>query len=71
MPFLTLYLVGERGFSKQFATLALGVHGAAAIIGVLLGGYLADRVGRSVVMITSLVAGMVVLRVFGEIRGPA
>ncbi len=70
MPFLTLYLVGDKGLSKQFATLALGVYGAAAILGVLLGGHLADIIGRRVVMIASLLGGMIVLRFFGDIHWP-
>ena len=42
--FLVLYLTA-KGFSTELAALALGVYGAGAIVGVLLGGAMADRLG--------------------------
>jgi len=42
--FLVLYLT-QRGFSKEEAGIALGAYSVGAIVGVLLGGALADRLG--------------------------
>lgn len=42
--FIVLYLTAQ-GFSTAQATIALGVYGAGAIVGVLIGGMLADRLG--------------------------
>lgn len=43
--FLTLYLVRERGFSLEMASLALALSFLSASIGALIGGHLADRLG--------------------------
>jgi predicted MFS family arabinose efflux permease len=42
--FLVLFLTA-KGYSSEQATLALGVYGAGAVIGLLLGGAMADRIG--------------------------
>jgi MFS family permease len=57
--FLVLYLVEHRGMSNNHAGLALGVHGAGAIVGVLLGGWLSDRVGPRRTMVGSMVSSAV------------
>lgn len=71
LPFLTFYLVDELGLSVSFATMAMGVYGAGSIAGALLGGHLADRIGRRPVMLISLLGGAVVLRFFGLLGNPA
>lgn len=71
LPFLTLYLTAELGYSERFATLGMGAIGAGSIIGALVGGYLADRFGRRGVMVGSLFGGATVLLVFGWMRSPA
>lgn len=42
--FLVLFLTAE-GYSGERATLALGVYGAGSVVGVLVGGSLAERLG--------------------------
>ncbi|MFG3226851.1 MFS transporter [Kitasatospora sp. NPDC048194] len=42
--FLVLFL-GSKGYSKPETVLALGVYGGGAVLGVLVGGSLADRLG--------------------------
>ncbi|MFJ9691408.1 MFS transporter [Kitasatospora sp. NPDC101183] len=42
--FLVLFL-GSKGYSKAETVLALGVYGGGAVLGVLVGGSLADRLG--------------------------
>lgn len=70
LPFLTYYLVDELGLGVSFATVAMGVYGAGSIAGALLGGHLADRVGRRAVMLISLIGGAVVLRFFDRFHSP-
>ncbi|HUU83651.1 MAG TPA: MFS transporter [Phycisphaerae bacterium] len=70
LPFLTLYLVGERGLGIRFATVGMSAYGAGAIAGSLLGGHLADLIGRRAVMLISLLGGAAVLRFFGYITDP-
>ena len=67
LPFLTLYLTRELGFSVEFASLAMGAIGLGSIIGALGGGSLADRFGRRWVMLFSLFGGAGVLLCFGRI----
>ena len=54
LPFLALYLAGERGFTVAQGTLAVSVYGAGAFAGGFAGGWLADRVGRRPVLLASL-----------------
>ena len=57
--FLVLFLT-DRGFTPGQAGLALGVYGGGAVLGVLIGGTLADRLGaRSATLIS--MAGSAVL----------
>ena len=51
--FLVLYLV-HRGFTKAQAGVALGAYGVGAVIGILLGGALADRLTPRVTIIVSM-----------------
>jgi MFS family permease len=51
--FLVLFLTA-KGYSVEQATLALGVYGAGAVIGVLVGGSLADRLGTRAATIISM-----------------
>jgi MFS family permease len=52
--FLVLFLTAE-GYSIEQATLALGVYGGGAVIGVLIGGSLADRLGARTATVISMV----------------
>ncbi|WP_329459884.1 MDR family MFS transporter [Streptomyces sp. NBC_01497] len=64
LPFLAIYLTGERGYSASFTGLTLAVFGVGSGIASLLGGVLADRLGRRAVLLASealAVTGMVVL----------
>ena len=54
LPFLALFLVGERGFSVPAATVSVSLYGAGAFFGGLVGGWLSDRVGRRPVLLASL-----------------
>lgn len=67
VPFLTLYLQKELGLGKAFATEAIGVYGAGALVSSLVGGHLGDRVGRRVVMLAALAGGAGLILVFGTL----
>lgn len=45
-PFLVLYLTSERGLSASTAGLVLALYGGGGIASQLVGGVLADRIGR-------------------------
>ena len=59
IPFLVLYL-RERGFAERDTALALGAYGLGHLAASVLGGYLADRIGRrktiTISMFTSAVS---------------
>lgn len=55
ITFLTIYLREQLGFSVGFATLVVGLCGLGAMFGAVVGGQLADQVGRRPVMLFSLV----------------
>lgn len=53
VPFLTLYLTGQRGISISQAALMVSLFGAGSFTASLVGGELADRLGRRPVMLIS------------------
>jgi MFS family permease len=53
MPFLTLFLSRERGFSEAEAGTAIAPYGIGALAAHLIGGYLSDRIGRRYTMLIS------------------
>ena len=61
LPFLTLYLTGERGYSIEQATLVVSLYGVGAFAAGPLGGALSDRYGRRSVLIGSLLGGAVLM----------
>lgn len=71
LPFLSLYLTHELGFSTAAAGQVLAVYGLGAVAGSFAGGWLSDRVGPLRVQQASLLctgAGFVVL---GQLSGHA
>ncbi|MBN2563612.1 MAG: MFS transporter [Phycisphaerae bacterium] len=69
--FLTLYLKTELELGVTFATRAMGLFGLGAIIAALVGGHLADKIGRRTVMLASLFGGAAILMVFSFVRTPS
>ena len=70
IPFLTIYLQRELELGTTFATCAMGAYGLGALVAALVGGHLADRLGRRMVMLTSLFGGAVILLFFGLLTRP-
>jgi len=70
IPFLTLYLTSKRGFSELAATSGAAICGAGSVVAALVGGHLADQVGRRRVMLLSLFGNAGVLLVFGFLHSP-
>ncbi|WP_019872675.1 MFS transporter [Salinispora oceanensis] len=58
--FLVLYLLAE-GYSTEQAALALGVYGGGAVVGVLIGGGLADRLGARNATVISMASSSVLI----------
>lgn len=50
VPFLALYLTHERGFSEAQAGLVVSLYGAGTVVSSLLGGMMADRLGRRIAL---------------------
>lgn len=57
MPLLTFYLTRERGLSVATAGRIVALFGAGAVVAALVGGVLADRLGRRATMLLSMVLG--------------
>ena len=70
VPFLTIYLQKELNLGTGFATRAMGAYGVGAFLASLVGGHLADWIGRRVVMLISLFGSAAVLLVFGSLSSP-
>ncbi len=71
LPFLTLYVQRELNFSAALASWAMGAYGGGALAAALIGGHLADRIGRRIVMITALVGGAAMLLLLSRMTHPA
>lgn len=72
IPFLTIYLRDQLDLGIEFATTAMGLCGVGAILGALIGGHLADRVGRRAVMLAALFVAPLFVIVLAYLKsGPA
>ena len=54
IPFLTVYLTDQLGFSKIQAGYVMSAFGVGSLLGSFLGGYITDRIGFHRVMFSSL-----------------
>lgn len=69
IPFLTLYLTGPRGLSVGQAALMVSFFGAGSFVASLIGGDLADRLGRRPVMLLSFLLAPAAMMMVGLARG--
>ena len=70
VPFLTLYLGQKLKLGEQFATSAIGLYGLGAMAAALIGGHLADWLGRKTVMMASLMGSASLILAFALIQTP-
>lgn len=64
-PLLTFYLTGERHLSVATAGLVVSLFGAGSVIAALVGGVMADRLGRRATMLASMIGGGVLMASLG------
>lgn len=67
LVFLTIYASEQLGFGVLFATACMGVLGLGSMAGAMLGGQLADQIGRRTVILIALIGGAVMLLVLGNV----
>jgi MFS family permease len=70
LVFLTLYLT-SRGFSARRAGFAVGMYGVGAIGASLVGGWLADHLGRRNTIVLSMLLSAATMIVFSQLTGYA
>jgi MFS family permease len=70
VPFMTLYLVSRRGFSIVAAGEVMAGFGAGAVIAPLVGGALADHVGRRLTLLGGTLTTGAVMVGLAYARGP-
>jgi len=68
IPFLTLYLTSQRGIPISQAALTVALFGAGSFAAQLVGGELADRLGRRPVLLMSLFIAPALMVVLGFAR---
>jgi MFS family permease len=71
LPFLAFYLTDELDLTPAFVGLVLGTFGFGSIIATLLGGVLADRLGRRPVLLGSQLSTAATLVALGLTTTPA
>ncbi len=67
IPFLTLYLT-SRGYSVTDAGIAVGAYGFGSLLASLLGGYLADQLGRRQTIVLSMFLGAATMMALSQAR---
>ena len=68
--FLTLYLKEQLELGIEFATGCMGAFGLGSMAAGLVGGHLADAIGRRVIMLVALFGGAAILLVFSVLTAP-
>jgi len=64
IPFLMIYLVKRLNYDDVHATRAMGVFGLGAMIAAVVGGHLADLIGRKTVMLIGLAGSATMMIAF-------
>ena len=67
LPFLAIYMTG-MGFSSAQAGLAIAFYGIGSFCASLLGGHLADRIGRRKTIVLSMFSGAVSMICLSQVR---
>ena len=69
-PFLALSLWQGRGLSLAVAGVVASLYGVGGMVASLVGGVLADRLGRRAVLLISLLVGPILMVALGLARSP-
>lgn len=69
--FLSIYIESELKLGVGLAAWTFGAYGCGALIASVVGGHLADGIGRRTVMLIALLGGAGVLIIFSSLRSPA
>src|SRR6516165_9660195 len=67
LPFLAIYLTG-LGYTTAQASMAIATYGIGTLAASLLGGYLADRLGRRKTIVLSVFSGAVTMLCLSQAR---
>ena len=67
VPFLTLYLT-RQGYSLASAGMAIGAYGVGHLVASLLGGHLADTIGRRKTIVLSMFSAAVAMMLLSQAR---
>ncbi|MEV6009866.1 MFS transporter [Streptomyces sp. NPDC051976] len=70
VTFLALYLTVQRGYSASYAGLVAALFGLGGAAGAVVGGVLADRIGRRTTMLVAQLGGAVTTAVLGFVTHP-
>ncbi len=65
IPFLTLYIT-RGGYPLAAAGIALGAYGGGNLVASIIGGYLADRVGRRQTIVFSMFSGAAAMMLLSQ-----
>jgi MFS family permease len=68
VPFLALYLT-QQGYTFAQAGASIGAYGAGNVLATLLGGVLADRIGRRKTIVLSMLSGAASMILLSRARG--
>jgi MFS family permease len=68
VPFLTLYLT-SRGYSVGQTSCAVAAYGIGSLMASLLGGHLADHLGRRQTILLSMFSGAATMMLLSQARG--
>ena len=67
LPFLAIYMT-RRGYSTTQAGLAIAAYGIGSLCASLIGGHLADRLGRRKTIVLSMFAGAIAMLCLSQAR---
>jgi MFS family permease len=65
VPFLTIYLT-KQGYSAADAGMAVGAYGLGGVVATLLGGHLADKLGRRETIALSMFSGAATMMLLSQ-----
>ncbi len=68
VPFMTIYLTSELGYSISHSGYVFGLFGLGAFTGAWVGGRLTDRIGYYPVQLVALLGGGILFMILGQMK---